>query len=307
MNCLIEPGLLSLNGLKASDALIAHAVMQSLSKHVREMRTAVAKFPATGAFIEKINKDLSVCPINTPPIKQEFGRYVREILARTSQPSLSPTGVEGTEIAPEIISAWVSDELKHLWVDTINSAISEFLASNNDTATSNKLFVAIRELAATPKTVRVANSKLGDLLEHATGEWTLQVLSGELDYRLENEIDKPGIWTKDMDLLVKAYAKQKSYKLRSGTTMRQFRFESSAQRAIEREDNDGYRDDLVGVLTRMVYNCLEPRDNDEKIQVNPRERRLYVRKMKPPIRLHYYFDGDVVVYTSYSYDHDKGL
>ena len=307
MNCLIEPGLLSLNGLTANDAPIVRTVMQSLSEHVRMIKTVGAKFPATGEFIEKINYDLQECPINTPPIKKEFGRYVREILARTSQPSLKPTGVEGTEIAPEIVSAWVSSELKQLWVDTINSAIAEFLVSNNDTTEPTGLFVAIRAWAATPNTIHVANSKLGDLLEHATGKWTLKVLTNELDYRQEIARDSSDLWTKHLIVLVEGYANKNSYNQKGRSTMREFKFENPARREIDKEDNLLTRTNLVGVLARRAYDCLEIKDNDEKILVNPRERRMYVRKMNPPIRLHYYFDGDVVVYTSYSYEHDKGL
>jgi len=307
MNCLIEPGLLSLNGLTANDAPIVRTIMQSLSQHVRMMKTVSAKFPATGEFIEQINNDLQECAITTPPIKQEFGRYVREILARTSQPSLKPTGVDGTKIAPEIVSAWVSGELKQLWIDTINSAIAEFLTPNNDIKTPTSLFVAIRAWAATPNTIDVANSKLGDLLEHATGKWTLKVLTDELDYRKEIARESSDLWTKQLFLLVEGHAKAESYNQRGRATMREFRFEKTAQREIDGEANRATQNHLVGLLARRAHDCLEIRDNDEKILVNPRERRMYVNKMNPPIRLHYYFDGDVVVYTSYSYKHDKGL
>jgi len=301
--CSFEPGLFILQGLAPHDTNKAFAVVRSLMTHKKMMDQVHVQIPMTERYMYRVYDALENIPIKNPPLPSDLRRYIIAALAKMSSPLLPPAGLDGTTLQPDITSEWIDEETKHIWLDSLTAAMREEF--NNDEI---KISVATWFRQNIPAITLVSNPGLCEQLGITGQDWDIPVLADELDW---NEIFCifHG-WPVGLDsVLIDSYAKRYlGTSLEQLGKRRKIHFDPSCHRDILRESDPIIRKSIIEVIACRAFNCPKPEHNDETIVGHPGVRRVSVKKMAPPVRLHYIMDDETITYTLYSNaDHDRGL
>lgn len=305
--CSLEPGLLSLRGLEPHDTTTAFAVINSLIVHREMLRKNQARVPVTDQFISAILEGLNEVPIHNPPIQRALREFIIEALSRQVKPSLIPTGIEDTEIEPNVVSPWISADIRKMWIDCIAAAIADLPTINSSTSDDTILTLATWLYNNWPLDVELTSESLRTVLEKENNCWTIPLLISEHDWQIA--LAKTGLWGENLEVLIEEHARRfLGIPLENITERRQFQIEASCYHAICKESDPALRANIIEVMACRAYDRLLPHHNNETIKGQKGMWRVYVKKTAPPVRLHYYLKDGAVFYTLYSNnDHDKGL
>lgn len=301
--CSFEPGLFILQGLAPHETSKAFAVVKSLMVHRKMMDQVRVQIPMTKGYVERIYVALNNIPIKTPPLESELRQYIIAALAKMSSPPLPPAGIDGTTLQPDFTSEWIDEETKRIWLDSLTAAMFDEYTDDEI-----KLSAATWFRQNIPTATLVSNPGLCEQLGVSDHDWDIPVLAEELDWNELFCIFRG--WPVGLDsTLIDSYAKKHLGKSSEQLgRRRQIQFNPSCHRDILRENDIDIRMAIIEVISCRAFNCVKPEHNDETIVGQPRVRRVYVKKMAPPVRLHYVMDDETIRYTLYSNaDHDRGL
>jgi hypothetical protein len=301
--CSLEPGLLILEGLAPHDTSKAFSVVRSLILHKKMMDQTQVQIPMTKGYVERIYSALENIPIKNPPLASELRQYIVAVLAKMSSPPLPPAEFDGTCLEPDFTSEWIDEETKRIWLDCLTAAMFDDFTNDEIVLSSATWF-----RNNVPDAVRASNSRLCEHLEAEEHYWDMPVLTTELAWNALFSLLNG--WPTGLDTcLIDSYAVQ-----HLGITpdqiaeRRKIRFSAPCYRDISRENDTDVRASVVDVIARRAFNCLMPENNDETITGQPGVRRVYVKKMAPPIRLHYTMSDESITFILYSNnDHHRGL
>lgn len=257
----------------------------------------------TSQLLERIYIALERVPIVSPPIQPEFKKYVIRFLGRVPSPLYSKTGVDVQGITPDIVSPWINEEVRLLWLDCLAAAIFETSGAQN-----GSLAIATWPRQGIPESVEFRNSQLSQYLDSTQEIWNMQVLTDSIDWQhLECQIAG---WPIGLDsTIIDNYARKQLNVGEIGPPHRKkITFDRSCWRDIKDEQDDGLKTSIIDAISAKAYNLLLPRHNDETIKSRRGHRRIYVKKTSPAARLHYMESDEEVRYLMYSVgNHDKGL
>jgi hypothetical protein len=305
--CSLEPGLLSLKGLEPHDTATAFAVINALFLHRDMLRKSKALVPVTDEFIKVILDGLNNVPIQNPPIQRTLKEFIIEALSRRVKPSLIPTGVEDVAIEPDIVSAWISSDLRKMWVDCIVAAIAEYPTINNATSDDAILTLATWLCNKWPLDIELTSENLCTVLDRESTCWTIPLLIGEHDWKIA--LAKTSSWIENLEILVEEHARRYlGIPLANISERRAFQIEQPCYHDICKESDPNLRASIIEVMACRAYDHLLPHHHNETIKGQKGMWRVYVKKMAPSVRLHYYLEDSTIFYTLYSNnEHDKGL
>ena len=151
------------------------------------------------------------------------------------------------------------------------------------------------------------SDKLGTLLD-CQNHWVLPFLTTKADW--DGFLCELDGWPSGLDShLLERFA---YHELGIGVDdlfkRRKIRFNSSCHRDISKEDDPVIRKAIIEIICCRAYDRVRPEHGDHEVIGKPGIQRVYVKQMTPPVRLHYYFEDEEVVYSLYSNnDHRRGL
>lgn len=300
--CSFEPGLFILQGLAPHETNKAFAVVKSLISHKKMMDQMHVQIPMTRRYVDRIYDALNTIPIKNPPLESDLRQYILAALAKMSSPPLPPAELDGTTLQPDFTSEWIDKETKCIWLDSLTAAMFEEYTDDKITLSAATWF-----RQNIPTVTQVLNPDLCEQLGVRNRCWDIPVLTDELDWNELFYILQG--WPAGLDsTLVDIYAKKHlGISSEQLGQRRKIIFSRSCYRNILRENDVNIKKSIIEVISCRAFNCIKPKHNDETITGQPGVRRVYVRKMAPPVRLHYVMDDETITYTLYSNDHDRGL
>lgn len=304
--CNIDPGLLTLEGLQPYQINEARSIVNALAVHCQFINSCNAQIPVTPEYIQRILESITCVPIKTPPIEQPFKALIYDLLSHVITPPLV-SGFSDGVIIPDVVSPHVDDQTRDLWVNCITAALFQKTAEVGFEQAQIETVIAGQPQFDTFTQIKVTSNELGKLLGN-NSEWILPLLSTAIDW--SGFLSSLSGWPLGIDNnLLELFARHElGIEIDNIHNHRQIRFESGCFRDISREENPEYRKLIIEVIACRAYNLLRPEHGDHYNEKYPGTRRVHVKKMTPPIRFHYYYDAEDVVYCLYSNNnHKRGL
>lgn len=299
--CSLDPGLLILEGLSPHEVDKAKSVINSLILHNRKMEQCGALIPMTNQMIQRVYKSLDKIQITNPPILSPLRGQIISMLNRMAQPPLGPANLPGMIVIPDITSSWISQDIKDLWFDCLTSSLFE-----KQTKEEIELAISTWQRENVPFFVVISNPNLDDLLSIDNGSMQIPVMVNEKDW--DEFICALRGWPIGLDsVLIESYGRRSlGIPIDALSLRRGVEFEAPCYRDICHEQDTQIQCSIIEVVACRVYNRLRPDHHDEILESG--EHRIYVRKMAPPVRLHYILRENSIVFTLYSNgEHDRGL
>ena len=198
--CSLEPGLVDLAELQPHDTDIAFSVVNSLLLHRKMILRFGAKIPVTDEFIALVISDLEQNPHKKSSSARNLRELILEILARQVKPSLVPAGLDNTRLSPSIVSPWISDNLREIWLDTLVAAVTDLLQSSKE----HQLTIATWYRIELPNEAILSNQALIDFSADRKTDWGIRVLSMGHDWQVVHAIASE--WPQGIEVLVENYA-----------------------------------------------------------------------------------------------------
>lgn len=302
--CNLEPGLLVLDGLMPYQTAEAFAILKALIVHKNATQALGAKIPVTPGYVQHVTAQLDRIPFSNPPIRKPLKEYILDMLARQVNPALAPAGVDDVVLHPDIVSPWISADIRELWLDCFAAAIYHSNVEDLDA----RVITATWDRSDLPLDVELRSDQLGEYSGLASNRWLSPLVVHDCDWRAVVFDGKD--WPNGLEkALVEAYGRR-CLRIEPAELDRHraVLFEPACLHDIAKEADSTLRQAVVEVIACRAYNRLRPDQNDETIRGQEGIRRVYVKKMEPVVRLHYYLTKDSVVFTLYSNgDHDRGL
>lgn len=305
--CSLEPGLLIFEGLRSHEIGIAFSVLDALIVHRTYIVKSQARIPVTSDFIALVIASLSRIHISNPPLENDLRRYILEILTRQASPALLRTGVADINITPDIVSGWIDDGVRKEWLDCVSATLLEILSIGEEPTQKAELFFAAWKRDNLQTEVVVSSGEIQGFLNLDTDAWHFPLLAYQHDW---DAIFASSLeWPQGLDKMVESYARRYfNISEEDISKRREVRFDKGCLESIANERNPKIRGLLIEVIACRAYDRPRSNHHDEAIKTQPGTRRVYIRKMNPPIRLHYHLDKGRVVYVLYSAgEHEKGL
>ncbi len=305
--CSLEPGLLIFEGLRSHEIDKAFSVLDALIVHRTYIVKWQARIPVTSDFIALVIASLSRIQIRNPPLENDLRRYILEILTRHTSPALLRTGVADINITPDIVSWWINDGVRKEWLDCVSATLLEILSIGEEPTQNAELFFATWKRDDLQTEVAISSREIQSFLNLDTNAWNfpLMVYQRDWDAIFASTLE----WPLGLDKMVESYARKNlSISEENISKRREIRFDKECLESIASEGNPEIRRLLIEVIACRAYDRPRSNHHDETIKTQLGTRRVSVRKMNPPIRLHYHLDEGRVVYELYSVgEHDKGL
>ncbi len=309
--CSLEPGLLNLRGLQSERTTDALRVLSALVTHKAFFERGLAnsdrpKMPATGEYINAILNDLDAISISSPPIQRPIRELIVDFLGRAVRPLFIPTGLNDVALDREICSDWVHEDIRKQWIDCLAAGLVDQITSGNPSA-EQTVMIAVSSVSDLSFEVAVTSNSIGECLGISTSSWLLPLVADELSWKAM--LARSGDWTEHISVLVEQCARcSLGIEVNRISQHPNIYVEEPCRRALRRENNSQTRSQVVEVIPRRAFNRLRPQDGDETIKSQSGMRRLYVKKMNPPVRLHYHLKDNDLTFVMYSNgDHDQGL
>lgn len=300
--CSLDPGLLVMEGLESYEIGKARSVINSLIVHSRKMEECRARIPMTQAFIQAVHTALDNIPFDNPPIRKPLRERIVEMLAKAAHPPVSPAEAVVTILSPDVSSSWITPEIRSLWLDCLAASLFEKLSDQQ-----SELVISTWPRDGLPFTARLASPDVYHTLELPEGELEVPVLKNEQDW--DEYLCALQGWPAGLEnRLIEAYARRNlgiaQEQVKNRLTVE---FTRPCYREVSREADPEIREMIIDTIACRAYNCLRKDHHDEPIEGSD-ERRVRVKKMTPPVRLHYLLENSTATFTLYSNgDHDKGL
>ena len=310
IHAYIDPGLLIYDGLESHQITIAIRSFNSLSLHKKKIDETGALIPVTLDYISRVYAGLDHIKIKNPPLERNLRAFIVELLGkRAIKPPLAPAKVEHLSLVPDLGSDWIDENTKELWKDCIASSTFERLAVPEENKKDIQPTMATWLRANLPVEVICSCPEVCQSLEmDPETEWSIPVLATQQDWDEFQVESLP--WPAGLDnIRIEKYAR-KSLGIPNDQLPKRLEveFTNPCYRDISREDDPEIMKAIIESIACKTYNCLRPDQVDETIKGQPDMRRLYIKKMAPVVRLHYYLEGNKVVFTMYSNGmHNKGL
>jgi len=305
--CNFDPGYFTLEGIQPYREEEIRTLLDSLSMHEDHIFSCGASIPVTDEYFECIINSLETVSEINPVIEGIYKGYVRRLLSRVIKPSLC-NGVMDATIEPCMISNRVNEHIKNLWINCLTAAFFQNATELDLESASSMTIIATQESDTPINNVILVSNELQGLFEIEGLSIILPVLKNENDWNgfLCNMLEWPnGLNTSRIEYYG---CTQLGIASTSSRNHRPIQFEPSCARDISRESDPSLRNSIIEVIACRAYDQVRPEHKDKPLKGHPGLRHVYVKKMTPPARLHYYFDGESVVYSLYSCgDHDKGL
>ena len=305
--CNLDPSLFTMEGFLPNQVDEVRELIKSLAIHKQNILINRAKIPVTNDYLEQIMASLdSGSPIN-PALDRPFKENIYTLLGQVTTPPLAG-GVADGQITPDIISSRVKEEMKRLWVDCLTAAFFQKVTEIGQERAQAETVIATQASASRIGMVSLISDELCQLLEIDKIIWSLPLLSNDVEWNGHQCNFRE--WPEGLDAALVEYFGYAELGIACDAVQnhRRIQFEPSCRRDISRESDPSLRKSIIEVIACRAYNQVRPEHNDEPVKGHPGLRHVYVKKMTPPARLHYYFDGESVVYSLYSCgDHDKGL
>lgn len=305
--CNLDPSLLIFNELGPDDLVEAKRILDILTLHQRQIIRSRAEIPITSEYMIHILDSLNSIPIKNPPIQQPLKILITNLLGRTVSPPLPPTKITDTIISPEITKEWVNDDTKLLWLDCLLSALYDKISNIGVVQGQKENIVATYGLPVHVENLKLTSQDLGKILE-SVPEWQLPLVTTDAEWiGLLAEFRE---WPHGLEsALIELYAyRNLGVYVENIPSRHPIDFEAPCLRDISNETNTLFRNKLIEIIACRAYDKVKPQHFDHKHDTKPGIRRVWVRKMKPSVRLHYYIDGEKIIYCMYeNQDHDRGL
>lgn len=304
----IDPGLLIYDGLESHQLSIAFRLLRSLMLHKKMIDESGAQIPVTYDYLMRVYTGLGQIKIKNPPLEKELRSYIVELLGhRATKPALSATKVKRLSLVPDVSNDWIDEETKELWQDCVASSTYEMLTSQYDDkggihptlATWPRENFALEVICTCPELCQCLDMDMET-------KWIFPVLSSQQDWDEFQTEFLP--WPEGLSTgRIEKYARKNlGIPIDHLSRRLEIEFTASCYRDISRESDPEIRNAIIEVIACRAYNRLRPDHGDETISGG--RRRVYVKKMAPPVRLHYSLEDNKAIFEMYSIrDHDKGL
>lgn len=310
IHAYIDPGLLIYDSLESHQIEIAFRSFNSLSLHKKKIDETGALIPVTFDYYARIFAGLNNIKIKNPPLERNLRAFIVELLGkRATDTQLLSAKVTCLSLVPDLGSDWIDENARELWKDCIASSTYERLAGKEENTKDIKPTMATWSRADLPFEVICSCPEVCQSLEiDPKTEWAIPVLATQQDWDEFQVESLP--WPAGLNnIRIEKYAR-KSLGIPNDQLPNRLEveFTKPSYHDICKEDNPEIMKAIIESIACKAYNCLRPDQVDETIKDQPNMRRLYVKKMAPVVRLHYYLKDKKLIITMYSNGkHNKGL